>query len=371
MLRARQCLNEILELYQTGPDEKRPELLERVADLYFLTLEQQSQSDTDAFGDVMERMAYEADVISRIRLSERLAKSESAPIELLRRLARDEICIARPVLQYSSCLREGDLVSISSDAEQDHLMATAHRSELTKPVTDMIVERGEVDVLKAVIGNIGAEISSESRTKLSKTPELQQALQQAISARRDMAPSPIQRLKRLTEGEFWQQITEAALMTEGETDQEQPETQIPAEDEIPEAQASKEPKSKPEKEIALKPASVATEKLLVDAAREGNMEKTVQLFSQVTQLDDAMIEHCLFEAHLPALMVLCKAHNMAVTTFTAMLQLRESHQGAPINDTVGLMRRYEGMTPKTAQRIIRFSDKRREVEQEIQESETA
>ncbi len=369
MHRARECLNEILELYQTGPNEKRPELLDRVADLFFLTLDQQSTADTDAFGDVMERMAYDADAISRAHLSERIAKNHTAPLALLRRLARDDICIARPVLQYSPCLREGDLVSISSEAEQDHLMATAHRSQLSKPVTDIIVARGELDVLKIVIGNIGAEISAESRAKLSKIPGLQEDLQRAMSARRDMTPSPMDRLKKLTEVEFWQQITEAALMTDDEPDQAQPATQAPEEDVILNERDSRALKNKSDKEIEIKPAPPAAEKLLVDAARSGKIEDTVKIFSKITHLDEAMIEHCLLEAHLPALMVLCKAHSMAAATFTAMLQFRESHARKPVKDTVGLLRRYDGMTPKTAQRIIRFSDKRRELDGELQEPE--
>jgi hypothetical protein len=358
-----------VDLYQSGPIDKGPELLERVADLYFLTVDQQSPADTDAFGDVMERMAFAADALTRARLSERIAKSESAPLELIRRLARDEICVARPVLQYSPCLREGDLVSISSEAEQDHLMATAHRSNLSKPVTDIIVERGELKVLKAIISNTGAEFSAESRMKLSKTPELQAELQQAIRMRRDMSPTAIDRLKRLTEMEFWQQITEAALMTIEEPDDIQADTldsvnaDAAVDKQILNEQANKAPKGKPDKDIKMKPTSEAAEKALVDSARAGKVVETVQFFAKITELDEGMIEHCVFKAHIPALMVLCKAHSMAPSTFTAMLQLRENHTGTPVTDTIGLMRRYESMTPDTAQRIIRFSDKRRDIKE--------
>lgn len=369
MLRARQCLDEIVDLYQSGPIDKGPELLERVADLYFLTVDQQSPADTDAFGDVMERMAFAADALTRARLSERISKTESAPVDLIRRLARDEICVARPVLQYSPCLREGDLVSISSEAEQDHLMATAHRSNLSKPVTDIIVERGELKVLKAIISNTGAEFSAESRMKLSKTPELQAELQQAIRMRRDMSPTAIDRLKRLTEMEFWQQITEAALMTIEEPDDIQADTldsvnaDAAVDKQILNEQANKAPKGKPDKDIKMKPTSEAAEKALVDSARAGKVVETVQFFAKITELDEGMIEHCVFKAHIPALMVLCKAHSMAPSTFTAMLQLRENHTGTPVTDTIGLMRRYESMTPDTAQRIIRFSDKRRDIKE--------
>jgi len=371
MLRARQCLDEIVDLYMSGPNDKGPELLERVADLYFLTVDQQSQEDRDAFGDVMERMAFNADALTRARLSERISKAELAPVELIKRLARDEICVARPVLQYSPCLREGDLVSISSDAEQDHLMATAHRSELTKPVTDIIVERGEPQVLLAIISNTGAEISAESRAKLTSTPELQAALQQALQLRRDLSLSPMDRLKRLTESEFWQQITEAALMTHDQSEDAQPKKKAPMQKVIPDEQNIKPPDNTPSKEYKIGPTHPTAEKSLVEAARGGKVVETVGLFAKITQLDEGMIEHCLFKAHVPALMVLCKAHSLSPSTFTSLLQLRESYTGTPVTDTIGLMRRYEGMTPETAQRIIRFSDKRREIDTGTDETDAA
>ena len=84
-------------------------LLERVADLFFLTVDQQSAEDRSAFGDIMERMAIDADTLTRARFSERMSKAEFAPTDLIRGLARDEICVSRPVLQYSPFLCEGDL----------------------------------------------------------------------------------------------------------------------------------------------------------------------------------------------------------------------------------------------------------------------
>lgn len=361
MLRARQCLDEIADLYQSGPNQKGAELLERVADLFFLTVDQQSADDKSAFGDVMERMAFDADTLTRTRFSERISKAESAPIDLIRGLARDEICVARPVLQYSPCLREGDLVSISNDAEQDHLMATAHRAELTEPVTDIIVGRGDLNVLKVVIGNIGAKFSAESHHRLSNTPGLQEELQQAMRARRDLAPSPFARLKRLTEAEFWQHISEVTLMTDEEPDDAQSEIGAPADDVKLDEQASKEPEKNTSKEHRMEPTHPAIEEALVNAAKSGKVVETVQFFVKITRFDEVMIEHCIFKAHVPALIVLCKAHYLAPSTFTTMLQLRETHTGTPINDTVSLLRRYEGMTPDTAQRIIRFSDKSRKL----------
>ena len=376
MLCARECLDEIVDLYQSGPSVKGPELLERVADLFFVTADRQSADDRNAFGNVMERMAYAADPVTRARFAERISTAESAPIELIRRLARDDIFIARPILQYSPCLREGDLVSISSNAEQDHLKATAHRTNLTKPVTDIIVRRGNLGVLIAVISNTGAEFSTEALAHLSKAAELHGELQQMLNLRRNLTPGAIARLKRLTEVEFWQQMAEAILMTPEEIDEsdisESAKTNVTDEDENlngPEPEESDAEKSRQSE--TMKAMHASAEKILLESARIGAVEEAVEAFSKIAQLDKAMVEHCLFQAHISALMVLCKAHNFASATFNGLVQFRESQTGEPINDTIGLLRRYESMTPDTAQRIIRFSDKRRKVAKDTGEQASA
>jgi uncharacterized protein (DUF2336 family) len=337
-------------------------LLSRVTDLFFVTADQQSVHDREAFGEVMIRMAYAADPITRTLLAERISTAESAPIELIRRLAQDEIFIARPILQYSPCLREGDLVTITSKVEQDHLRATAHRLRLTKPVTDIIVRRGNLSVLLVVTGNTGAEFSPEGLVQLSRAAELHEELQQMLNLRRNLGPSAITRLKRLTEGVFWQQMAESILMTSEEL--EESNVIMPKKPDVAKKIETPEPKDdqagKPQMAGRIKAVTPATERALVVSARNGAVEATITAFAKVSQLDKAMVEHCLFQAHISALMVLCKAHSIAPGTFTALLQLRESISGEPTSDTIGLMRRYEGMTSETAQRIISFSDKRPE-----------
>ena len=360
MDRTRACLDEIVDLYQSGPDINGPELLERVADLFFVTADKQSIQDREAFGDVMERMAYAADPITRAIFAERIATAEFAPLDLIRRLAKDEIYIARPVLQYSPSLREGDLVSISRKAEQGHLRATAHRKKLTKPVTDIIVKRGDLEVLQAVVSNTGAEFSTEGLAQLSRAAEIHGDLQQMLNLRRDTSSSAITKLMRLTEVNFWQQMAESILMTSEELDNNvTPKPKTPKAVEKKKAPEQKETQpAKPQADEKSRAVNPASEGALVKSARSSEVEQTIESFASITQLDKLMVEHCLFKAHISALMVLCKAHGFAPGTFTALLQIRETVTSEPTDDMIGLMRRYESMTTETAKRIISFSDKR-------------
>ena len=212
----------------------------------------------------------------------------------------------------------------------------------------------------AIVGNTSADFSPESLVQISKTAEQYDELQQMISLRRNMGPSAITKLKRLAEGDFWHQMAETILMTS-----EEPDKRIIAKPKSPkvveknELAGRKETKAnKPTKNEPIKAVKEADETVLVEYSRSGKVEDSIEAFTNITQLDKAMVEHCLFQAHISALMVLCKAHGCAPGTFTALLHLRETITGEPTTDTIGLMRRYEGMTADTAKRIINFSDKR-------------
>lgn len=72
-------------------------------------------------------------------LSEQLADTSRAPIEVVRRLAhRDEIEVAGPVLARSARLTDQDLIEVAKVKGQEHLLAISRRAELHESVTDVL-----------------------------------------------------------------------------------------------------------------------------------------------------------------------------------------------------------------------------------------
>lgn len=376
MLQTRKCLDELSELFQARPDEIGPDLLDRIVDLYFMTVDQHSANDTDAFGDVMTRIAYAGDAMARAKLAERMCREDLAPLELLRQLACDDIVIARPVLQFSPCLREGDLISIIEQVDQEHMFATAQRRMLSIPVTDLLIQRGEVMVHVAMARNTGAQFSPAGQKHLREVAQSCSELHDVLQLRRDMNQGSIIDLKRLAEARFWQQLAEARfwrgiaeslLMTEVKYAVAASDGSVAQNDEEPQLdpEVSEQPSEQADNTDSDEmPSGIISEFELATAAKAGDTEKTLEFFSTIVQLNQDMARHCLFEAHITALMVLCRANKLEQATFKVLLSLRENHTGEPTDDTVGLMRRYDGMTPETAQRIIRFSNKRQKIDNE-------
>src|SRR5690606_4643447 len=102
-------------------------------------------------------------------LAERLAKLHNAPPTLVKQLAREsEIKVAGPILSHSPLLDEPTLVDIAEGKGQEHLAAISGRPMLSTLVTDVIVRRGDRDVVRSVAANSGAQFSDDGFSGLVK-----------------------------------------------------------------------------------------------------------------------------------------------------------------------------------------------------------
>lgn len=340
------------------------DMTSRVMDLYFLAEGKRTPEDTEAFGIVLERMAYAADTEKRADIANRLAFSEDAPARLMRRLAFDCITVARPVLQYSDCLSESDLITLARKLEQDYLHAISHRRKLTPPVTDVLVDRGNSKVRVSVTQNSGAAFTGETLQRLGEMAEHDAELRFSLGLRPELNPSMFDRLKTFVAGQLLVPVEDEHTLrgkpAEASKTSEQKATAKPA------AETPK-PSGQPQAEDNEEPAPVydpvrdshASEKNLVKLAKGEMLQETITCMSKLTGMERDMVEHCLLRAELSALMVLCKANGFANTTFTVLLKLRQKHsEDGTVIDVKSMLYRYEAMQSHTAKRIIQYANKK-------------
>ncbi|MDX6751382.1 DUF2336 domain-containing protein [Geminicoccaceae bacterium 1502E] len=128
------------------------------------------------------------DVEKEVRrsLSEAVSGSVELPAEVARRLARDDIEVARPVLERSPVLADEDLEDIVRTNAMQYALAVAARERLSELVADALVDTGHQPVVARVVGNDGAQLSGralqrvlddfqadrEVRSRLVRRPEL-------------------------------------------------------------------------------------------------------------------------------------------------------------------------------------------------------
>jgi hypothetical protein len=107
-------------------------LLRMLTDLY-LQRPTHTPEDEHYYTELALRLIDAAAVSERTAIAERLAAYPSAPPAVVKRLARDAIEVAAPVLMYSPCLTAVDLAAIAATCGDAHACAIAARSHATRP----------------------------------------------------------------------------------------------------------------------------------------------------------------------------------------------------------------------------------------------
>src|SRR3984885_15329393 len=130
--------------------------LSRITDLFVAGAGRYSTRQIEMFDEVFKTFVSVIELKVRARLASHLATNSDAPAALIQAFAfDDDIAVAGPVLKRSTSLSESSLLIASTTKSQSHLCAIAQRQSISELVTDILIERGERDVVHAVAKNSG------------------------------------------------------------------------------------------------------------------------------------------------------------------------------------------------------------------------
>jgi uncharacterized protein (DUF2336 family) len=176
--------NEVEEAMASGSATRRGKIVRHITDLFIVASERCTDQEILLFDDVLTRLAVEIEVSARALLAVRLAPIENAPPKIIRVLAfDDEIDVAGPVLEQSARLDEHDLVESAQKKGQEHLLAISRRRTLSESVTDVLVERGDQQVVLSTAENRGAKFSESGLSGLVRRSEGDDRLAVSVGSR--------------------------------------------------------------------------------------------------------------------------------------------------------------------------------------------
>jgi uncharacterized protein (DUF2336 family) len=160
----RSLLVELETTFADGSVDRHVEILRRVTDLFMASASQYSDEQVGLFDGVIMRLADKIEIKARAELANLLAPSPYAPPATIRHLACDpSIEVAGPVLTQSTRLTDDDLLAIAQDHGQengqDKLLAISKRAAISEAISDVLVTRGNRDVVLSVTQNEGASFS--------------------------------------------------------------------------------------------------------------------------------------------------------------------------------------------------------------------
>src|SRR6266545_3242968 len=177
-------LTQVEEAISSGSLSRRGEMIRHVTDLFIVGAPQCSYEDVVLFDTVFTRLAVEIEQAARVLLAARLAPIPNAPPITIRALAFDDaIEVAGPVLVQSERLDEAALVENASTKGQEHLLAISRRRVISEAVTDVLVVRGDRQVVLSTAENAGARFSEAGFTKLVERAEGDDRLAECVGSR--------------------------------------------------------------------------------------------------------------------------------------------------------------------------------------------
>src|ERR1700730_2112754 len=160
-------LDELQATLAHGTVARRVETLRRVTDLCLNGAVDFSNEQVGLFDDVFHCLMHHIENSAKALLSNRLAPVDRAPPLTIRALAFDDLIeVAAPVLSQSERLDDEALIETARNKSQAHLMAISTRKSLSGAVTDVLILRGDDDVVQNTVNNPGAQFTERGYGRL-------------------------------------------------------------------------------------------------------------------------------------------------------------------------------------------------------------
>ena len=343
---------ELEDVIQNGSQDKRAETLKRIANLFVDDAARFNEEHVRLFDDVLSRLVSEIETKARAELSERLAPVANAPLGLMRHLAEDDdISVAGPVLTQSSRLQELDLVAIAKTKGQAHLFAIAGRDDIGEAVTDVLVRRGDPEVVRNVAGNQSAKLSDGGFTALVKRAEGDGVLAEKVGLRPDIPPHLFRDLLVQATAVVQQRLLASA---KPETQNEIQRVLEKVSKEFEQTTPSRDYSEAQRAVIALHQAGKLGETELADFAKDRKYEETVAAISALCGVPIDVADRLMSGDRPDPVLILCKAYGYSWSTARVIVMSRPNVMSMSIQALDAAYANFEKLASATAQRVVRF-----------------
>ena len=331
----------------------RADVLRRITDLFVTGSDRFDVEQRALFDDVMSRLVNEIDNSARAAFGQRLATISNAPSKVSRTLALDDsIQVAGPLLALSDQLDDETLITSAKIKSQEHLLAISQRKILSEGVTDVLVERGNQQVVVTTAANSGARFSEFGYSTLVTRSEDNDELALTVWSRPEI---PREHLLTLfaTASEAVRLKLEAAdrgkaTLIRDMVKQASDKIQSNVRERSPEfvaAQAQVE---------SLYRTGALTEERLRAFAQAGRFDETTVALSLLTDLPIGAVERALVHDNSDQMLVLAKSIGLNWDTTSAILLIQNAAKNRSTRDLGQSLANFNKLKPETARTAIQF-----------------
>lgn len=341
------------EILKQGDPKRLGEAARRITELFLLGAPKLRPDHVDLFDGILIDLVPHTETAARADLAERLSVLGNAPRALVGQLAReDEILIAGPLLRRSPLIDEATLVEIARIQGQGHLLAMSERATLSPDLTDVIVRRGDRDVVRSAAGNSGAAFSPPGYSVLIKRASQDGVLTLTVGQRDDLSESHLKdilegssdiirrRLLEVVKPGRHAAITRAMNEISGVIEMvDSRRNYVPAQRTI----------------LALHRAGELNEAALFGFAKAHKYEEAVAALAAMSGVKIATLDRLIAEDRFDPILIIGKTIGLEWATVRALIMLRLGpNRVASPADIEGARVNFARLMPATAARVVGF-----------------
>jgi uncharacterized protein (DUF2336 family) len=341
------------EIVRNGDPERRAEAARRISELFLADAATLRSDHVDLFDGILTDLVPHTEPNSRADLAERLSLLANAPRALVGQLAReDEILIAGPLLRRSPVIDEQALLEIASLKGQGHLLAMSERPTLSPDLTDVIVHRGDREVVRRAAGNAGAAFSQTGYSALIRRAGQDGVLTLTVGKREDLSGPQLRdlleasidvvrrRLLEVVNPARQIAIRQAMIEISGEPERVESDRDfVPAQRTI----------------LALHRDGRLNEAALLDFAKSYKYEESIAALAAISGVKIATLDRLIAGERFDPILIVGKMIALEWATVRALILLRLGQNRVPSPADIETARvNFARLMPSTAERVVGF-----------------
>jgi uncharacterized protein (DUF2336 family) len=318
-----------------------------------------SEDQIWTFGEIIGRLAEEIEIAARVRLANKLAPSNNAPVNVIKKLAFDDsIEVAGPVLRLSERLDAKTLVENARSRSQQHLLAISKRKSIPDDVTDVLVTRGNTEVVTSVAANNGACLSKLGFLQLVKRSEDDSILAEHLDLRKDIPRHLFQQL-----------ISKASDEVKTKLQRERPEMGSQIQNVVTDVTGMIHAKFGPASKSyfaakrtvgKLHQFGDLNEEKIFEFAYSLKFDETAVALSLLCALPIDVVERALVNENKEVILILAKALDLSWSTTMSLLFLGAANYRITARDLDSMKTEFARLNVETSKNVLKVYQSRRE-----------
>jgi uncharacterized protein (DUF2336 family) len=332
---------------------ERGRVVREIAALFMRQASQYSAVQVDLFDKVLMKLVDKIEEEVRVFLAKELSSVDNAPYRLLKRLAsEDEIAAASPVLINSPCLDEDFLLACAKSKSQQHLVAISSRKAISYRLTDVLVERGDDQVVLTLARNEGAEFSDRGCSIIVERARDNYQLTRVLWKRHDIPRPQVVELFRKAS-----QALRQELLAQDSTKAQDIAAAIGlASQELQEkSQESSYAYVQAKLRIdSLQRSGGLSESHVISFARQGMFEAVVAAVSEMSGLSDGEAERTVLDTTNDRLFIVARAIGLSWISVRQILLMKDCKGGATEQLWERLRAKFQSIPREAAAKTLQF-----------------